>query len=144
MVDFLCGCTDNHVKRDTVSRVIELAERYAPSNKWFVATVNQVLLLAGDLVPDAVAHNLMRLVAEGTGDDDDAADHELKCSAVEAYLQLLSQTPQLPPVLMKIVCWVLGEYGLLAPQQSAQVRLSAPKRRLAKMAGTCIELCGAA
>jgi AP-4 complex subunit epsilon-1 len=78
-----------------------------------------VLLLAGDLVPDSVAHNLMRLVAEGAGDDDDAADHELRTSAVEAYLQLLS-TPQLPPVLMKIVYWVLGEYGLLAPQQSAQ------------------------
>jgi AP-4 complex subunit epsilon-1 len=42
MVDFLRGCTDAHVKRDTVSRVIELAERYAPSNQWFVATVNQV------------------------------------------------------------------------------------------------------
>jgi hypothetical protein len=48
----------------------------------------QVLLLAGDLVPHAVAHNLMRLVAEGAGDDDDAADHELRTSAVEAYLEV--------------------------------------------------------
>jgi hypothetical protein len=32
----------------------------------------------------------------------------------------LLKTPRLPTVLLKIVCWVLGEYGLLAPSESAE------------------------
>lgn len=50
MVAFLKTTSDPHVKEDTVTKVISLAERYAPSNQWFVRTVNDVLETAGDLV----------------------------------------------------------------------------------------------
>ncbi|CAK9214313.1 unnamed protein product [Sphagnum troendelagicum] len=54
-------------------------------------TMNQVFELAGDLVPPKVAHNLMHLLAEGAGEDDEDADSLLQSSVV--------------------ICWVLGEYG---------------------------------
>mmetsp|Transcript_47898 Transcript_47898/g.89251 ORF Transcript_47898/g.89251 Transcript_47898/m.89251 type:complete len:978 (-) Transcript_47898:454-3387(-) len=117
MVAFLKTTSDPHVKEDTVTKVISLAERYAPSNQWFVRTVNDVLETAGDLVKEVVAHNLMRLIAEGAGDEDADADHELRVSAVESYMELLKK-PKLPEVLLKIICWVLGEYGLLCPNSS--------------------------
>ena len=37
---------------------------------------------------------------------------------MESYLELL-QKPKLPSILLKIICWVLGEYGLTSPDQSA-------------------------
>lgn len=45
-------------------------------------TMNKVFQHAGDLVNPKVAHNLMRLIAEGFGEDDDTADSQLRSSAV--------------------------------------------------------------
>lgn len=45
-------------------------------------TMNKVFQHAGDLVNTKVAHNLMRLIAEGFGEDDDTADSQLRSSAV--------------------------------------------------------------
>ncbi|PQQ00050.1 AP-4 complex subunit epsilon [Prunus yedoensis var. nudiflora] len=44
-------------------------------------TLNKVFEHAGDLVNVKVAHNLMKLIAEGFGEDDDSADSQLRSSA---------------------------------------------------------------
>jgi len=44
--------------------------------------MNKVFEHAGDLVNIKVAHNLMRLIAEGFGEDDEGADSQLRSSAV--------------------------------------------------------------
>lgn len=44
--------------------------------------MNKVFEHAGDLVNIRVAHNLMRLIAEGFGEDDEDADSQLRSSAV--------------------------------------------------------------
>jgi AP-4 complex subunit epsilon-1 len=82
-----------------------------------------VFLLAGELVKGEVAHTLMQLVAEGTGDEDDeAADTQLRRDAVENYARLLDK-PVLPDVLVQTMSWVLGEYGYLS-QAVSQVQIS--------------------
>ena len=52
-----------------------------------------------------------RLIAEGSGEDEDV-DMELRRYAATQYYALLAK-PMLPDILMQIVCWVLGEYGYL-------------------------------
>lgn len=52
-------------------------------------------------MPASLADNLTRLIAEGTGEEDEAADRELRAGAVEAYLELLDR-PKLPRVLLKV------------------------------------------
>lgn len=49
-------------------------------------TMNRVFEHAGDLVNIKVAHNLMRLIAEGFGEDDETADCQLRSSAVCSLL----------------------------------------------------------
>lgn len=49
-------------------------------------TMNKVFEHAGDLVNAKVAHNLMHLIAEGFGEDDDTADSQLRSSAVCFFL----------------------------------------------------------
>lgn len=51
-------------------------------------TMNRVFEHAGDLVNIKVAHNLMRLIAEGFGEDDDTADSQLRSSAVCFFVQI--------------------------------------------------------
>ncbi|KAG8475984.1 hypothetical protein CXB51_032790 [Gossypium anomalum] len=110
MIDYMISISDNHYKTEIASRCVELAEQFAPSNQWFIQTMNRVFEHAGDLVNIKVAHNLMRLIAEGFGEDDDNADSKLRSSAVESYLRILGE-PKLPSVFLQVICWVLGEYG---------------------------------
>ncbi|XP_044467959.1 AP-4 complex subunit epsilon-like [Mangifera indica] len=110
MIDYMISINDNHYKTEIASRCVELAEQFAPSNHWFIQTMNKVFEHAGDLVNIKVAHNLMRLIAEGFGEDDDNADSHLRSSAVESYLWIIGE-PKLPAVFLQVICWVLGEYG---------------------------------
>ncbi|MFQ6664422.1 hypothetical protein Gotur_031545 [Gossypium turneri] len=118
MIDYMNSINDNHYKTEIASRCVELAEQFAPSNQWFIQTMNKVFEHAGDLVNIKVAHNLMRLIAEGFGEDDDTADSQLRSSAVESYLHILGE-PKLPSVFLQVICWVLGEYGTADGKYSA-------------------------
>lgn len=118
MISYMKSLTDSHNKTEIATRCIELAERFAPSNQWFIQTMNQVFEHAGDLVPSKVAHDLMRLIAEGAGEEDEDADSQLRSSAVESYLQILGE-PKLPSVLLQVICWVVGEYGTADGAHSA-------------------------
>ncbi len=112
MLDYLRGTTDEVAKADVCQRISELAESYAPDTSWFIATMNQVFEMGGDVVAPQFAQNLMTLIAEGQGDTggDDAG---LRVEAVESYLLLLEK-PKLPQILLQVIAWVLGEYGHLA------------------------------
>lgn len=51
-------------------------------------------------MPDEMAFGVMRLIAEGAGQDDADAVGNLRAQAVASYLKLLSK-PSLPDVLLK-------------------------------------------
>ncbi|KAL7159671.1 hypothetical protein ABFS83_01G043600 [Erythranthe nasuta] len=118
MIEYMISISDNHYKTEIASRCVELAEQFAPSNQWFIQTMNKVFEHAGDLVNAKVAHNLMRLIAEGFGEDDDTADSQLRSSAVESYLRIMGE-PKLPSAFLQVICWVLGEYGTADGKYSA-------------------------
>ena len=67
LVSHLKNTTDVAFRTGLVERLTQLAERYAPDNNWYIRTMNAVFELGGDLVRPDVAHNLMRLIAEGSG-----------------------------------------------------------------------------
>ncbi|GLI59980.1 hypothetical protein VaNZ11_002038 [Volvox africanus] len=140
MMGFLSSCTDEHIRKDIVRKVCDLAERYAPSPAWFVTTISEVFRLGGEHVDEADAHRLVHLIAE--------QDASLHASAVEAYLELLdgesavasateaatatasgtmTRLPRkkLPETILLVICWVLGEFGHLArrPAQAVLARL---------------------
>ena len=101
-----------------VAEVTTCAERYAPSNSWYIQTMTNVFELGGELVREEVAHNLLRLIAEGSGEDDEQ-DEELRRDAVETYLELLDRAV-LPDILVCVMSWVLGEYGYLSTSMSLE------------------------
>ncbi|GAA0154170.1 membrane traffic protein [Lithospermum erythrorhizon] len=118
MIDYMINLSDNHYKTEIASRCVELAEQFAPSNQWFIQTMNKVFEHAGDLINIKVAHNLMRLIAEGFGEDDADADSQLRSSAVESHLRIVGE-PKLPSAFLQLICWVFGEYGTADGKYSA-------------------------
>lgn len=115
LLDFLSHATDPFLKRVLTQRVCEIAERYAPNNAWYVKTVTKLFEVSGDMVPPDVAQNLMSLIAEGTGESEEA-DMLLRQNAVELYVVLLRDKPvgSLPRILLETMAWCLGEYGYLS------------------------------
>ncbi|KAG6391393.1 hypothetical protein SASPL_149147 [Salvia splendens] len=86
MIEYMISINDSHYKTEIASRCVELAEQFAPNNQWFIQTMNKVFEHAADLVNAKVAHNLMKLIAEGFGEDDDTADSQLRSSAATVLL----------------------------------------------------------
>ena len=72
LIEYLESVTDQFIRGDLARKITEIAEKHAPNHEWFLVTVSRVFRLAGDLVAPKVAHNLMRLIAEGidSGDED--------------------------------------------------------------------------
>ncbi len=120
LLEYLEKSTDVFLRTDLVQRISQSAERYAPSTSWYIQTMTRVFLLAGELVKPEAAHTLMQLIAEGTGDDEEA-DMQLRKDAVDNYVALLqdeaASSPAgaaLPDILVQTMCWTLGEYGYLS------------------------------
>jgi len=126
LLSSLATATDDHFRTDLVARITLCAERFAPSNFWFVNTMVRIFELAGDKVKMSVAQTLLQLIAEGSDNNEDEEDEdmeneddELRCHAVEDFLVLLEK-PKLPSVLAQAMAWVLGEYGYLSETKSKE------------------------
>ncbi|CAK9005519.1 AP-4 complex subunit epsilon (AP-4 adaptor complex subunit epsilon) (Adaptor-related protein complex 4 subunit epsilon) (Epsilon subunit of AP-4) (Epsilon-adaptin) [Durusdinium trenchii] len=117
LVYFLKDAVDKFLRQDLVTRICQLAERFAPSNLWYIRTITKVFELGGDLVETEVAHNLLRLLAEGAGEGEgeeetDRLDEEMRREACEIFLDNFER-PILPDILLRVMFWTLGEYAFL-------------------------------
>ena len=115
LLQFLRKTMDKFLRKDLVRRISELAERYSPSNMWYVRTMTSMFETSGDLVEAEVAQNLLHLLAEGE-EGDEAASDEMRKEACEMFYELFAK-PVLPEVLLKVMFWTLGEYGYLLGEE---------------------------
>ena len=122
LLSFLKTAVDDHYRTDLVGQITQCAERFAPSNAWFVQTIITVFELAGDKVNSSVAQTLTQLIAEGSDEDDEDGngDDELRLEAVEHFLDLIRK-PKISAILAQTMAWVLGEYGYLSTSHSKDV-----------------------
>ena len=90
LASHLKASTDPFLRSDLVARITAAAEQFAPSNSWYLTTMTSVFELGGDLVRPEVAQNLIRLVAEGTGESEEG-DAALRAEAVATYSALLER-----------------------------------------------------
>ncbi len=134
LLGFLAATKDEHFRVDLVEKVTLCAERYAPSNAWFVRTVISVFESGGDKVKRNVANTLVQLIAEGSGEDSDddengadgagSSDDDLRAEAVDDFLRLLGK-PKMPSMLLQTMSWVLGEYGYLSRASTPDMIITA-------------------
>ena len=134
LLEHLAESSDPFLRGDLVTRITSAAERFAPSNGWYISTIAATFELGGDLVRPEVAANLLRLIAEGSGESEEA-DAELRLTAVDTLLALASK-PSLPNVLLQTLFWTVGEYGYLAASvPGAKLSISGMVDIIAEIAG---------
>ncbi|XP_051918299.1 AP-4 complex subunit epsilon-1 isoform X2 [Hippocampus zosterae] len=112
LLEFLRTSKDDYTTIDLMGKVAEVAEKYAPDNKWFIGTMNTVFSLGGDLMQPDIPNNFLKLISEGF--DDGEQDRMLRLFAVDSYVSLLQGEPErLPQRFLQVISWVLGEYSHL-------------------------------
>ena len=82
----------------------------------YVETITELFAISGEFVSQEVSQQLMTLIAEGAGEDeDDDADTILRQHSVTIYADLLEKPiAKLPQLLIETMAWVLGEYAYLS------------------------------
>ncbi|GMH53819.1 hypothetical protein TrRE_jg1324, partial [Triparma retinervis] len=114
LLAFLKDTNDDFLRRQLTERIAIISEKFAPSQAWYIGTIIALFAIpgAGELVDPEIAQNLMALLAEGAGDDDEDEDTAMRISAVATFADLLDQ-PRMPPILLQTMAWSLGEYAYL-------------------------------
>mmetsp|Transcript_23757 Transcript_23757/g.62092 ORF Transcript_23757/g.62092 Transcript_23757/m.62092 type:complete len:1254 (+) Transcript_23757:47-3808(+) len=118
LVGYLQGSVDPYLRKDLAPRIVQLAERFAPDNLWFVETMLALFESAGDVIPGEALNNVLALIANPDSGSDEE-DAELRLFAFETCMELLEK-PRLPDMLTQAVCWIVGEYAYLGQEDFDQ------------------------
>lgn len=129
MLDYLIQSKEEYTIINIAGKIAELAEKYAPSNEWFIQTMNAVFSVGGDKMHPDIPNSFLRLLAEGF--EDEKEDGQLRLHAVHSYLTLLEDKDAVyPQKFLQVMSWVLGEYSYLMKNIDPEVVLASLHRIL--------------
>ncbi|XP_007479910.1 AP-1 complex subunit gamma-like 2 isoform X1 [Monodelphis domestica] len=97
---FLVSCPVD-LRADCASGILLAAERFAPTKRWHIDTIMQVLTTAGAHVRDDAVANLTQLIG--------GAEELHAYSVRQLYSALAADISQQP--LVQVAAWCIGEYG---------------------------------
>jgi AP-4 complex subunit epsilon-1 len=96
---------DFHLKQELVSKITELAEKFASDPKWYLRTTNSLFEIASDFIQPTVVNNLIKLI------DEWREDPSIIQYTTNEYFSILKSFDSIPDCLMQATAWVLGEFG---------------------------------
>ncbi|XP_045445657.1 AP-1 complex subunit gamma-1 [Melitaea cinxia] len=100
--------SDPEFKAHCSSAMVLAAERYAPSSKWHLDTLFQVLLKAGNYLRDDTVSSTLQIVSAAPGERQAYAAMRLWTS-LERSAVSADATERQP--LVQVAAWTIGEYG---------------------------------
>ena len=116
LIKFLAAAHDMFLKADLVQNICNLAYRFYPNMIWYVNAMNETIKLGQQFVDNQTAQGLLKMIAEGSEDETEDENALTRTRVVDMYFELLDATDKLPPILVQIISWVLGEYGFMSKQ----------------------------
>lgn len=93
---------DPIIKDDYVVKIAILAEKFAPNKQWYLDTMVQTIMVAGDHVSDDVWHRIVRIITNNT---------ELHEYAAEKLMGIV-QSKYAHETAVALGSYVLGEFGM--------------------------------
>lgn len=103
LVNFLSGTATSDLKAQLTSTIILLADKYAPSKRWYMDTVLKVLIHGGHYVRDDVVNSVTQSISESPD----------MYSFIAQKLFLALKDDIAPQPLVQVATWAIGEYGEL-------------------------------
>nr|XP_033776245.1 AP-4 complex subunit epsilon-1 isoform X3 [Geotrypetes seraphini] len=111
MLDYLRQSKEEYTIINLTGKIAELAEKYSPSNEWFIQTMNVIFSVGGDMMHPYIPNNFLRLLAEGFDDEKEA--QQLRLYAVQSYLTLLEKNAHYPQRFLQVISWADASLSFL-------------------------------
>ena len=89
-------------------KIHDLTEQFSPNKTWFVRTMNKLFELGGELVTAEMSDKFIKSISEWESEIDGEKFRE---STIKIYLNVLKKNPNISDSMMKVIAWILGEYG---------------------------------
>lgn len=106
LLHYLKMASDPHFKRDLVTKIVQLSERLAPSQEWFIKTMNILFEFGSEFISEDILTNFLKLIEESYRMNPSEVGEYL----IATYSELISKD-EVPDVLIKVIAWVFGEFG---------------------------------
>ncbi|MCQ2818466.1 MAG: hypothetical protein MJ252_14455 [archaeon] len=110
MMNYLKHTTLESVsKKDILTKITELTERFAPSKSWFIKVMNELFVNFGEMITNDILSKLIKIINEWESETDDL--EEFKSYTLENYNNVVENYAVLPDSFVKLMAWVIGEYS---------------------------------
>jgi len=97
--------SDPIFKKELVNKITSLAERFAPSQEWYINTMSIILEFGSEYVDNTILNNMLKLIEENFSMNPSFGEF-----LIYTYLEQVKRET-LSDVLAKIISWVFGEIG---------------------------------
>ena len=100
--------SESNVRKELVFKIHDLTEQFSPNKTWFVRTTNKLFELGGELVTAEMSDKFIKSISEWESEIDGEKFRE---STIKIYMNVLKKNPNISDSMMKVIAWILGEYG---------------------------------
>jgi hypothetical protein len=105
MMETLHGSTDQYFRNALVLKITELCERFSPTHKWYLQTMEILFELGSEYLTPGILNNFLRLVVENYQES-----YEFGEEIINKMKELLQKnTPT--DFVIRVAVWILGEIG---------------------------------
>lgn len=107
LLHYLKMASDPHFKKDLVNKIMQLSERFANSQEWFIETMNILFEFGSEYISEEILTNVLKLIDESFRMN----QQEVGDYLINTYYEIVCSKENLPDVIIKLVAWVFGEIG---------------------------------
>lgn len=107
LLHYLKMASDPHFKKDLVNKIMQLSERFANSQEWFIETMNTLFEFGSEYISEEILTNVLKLIDESFR----LNQQEVGDYLINTYYEIVCNKENLPDVIIKLVSWVFGEIG---------------------------------
>ena len=88
MMNYLKHTTlENVSKKELLTKITELTERFAPNKSWFVKIMNDLFVNFGEMITDEILSKLIKIITEWEKESEDL--EEFKKYTIENYANIV-------------------------------------------------------
>lgn len=105
------SCFDVDVKNKMILNAVDVAERFAPNSKMYIATLSSLLYYVNGKIEDSITAPIIDILKDGIGDDD--LTHDLRLETLDIYEKIANNSLEKPSEsgIANLSIYIFGEYG---------------------------------
>lgn len=105
------SCFDVDVKNKMILNAVDVAERFAPNSKMYIATLSSLLYYVNGKIENSITAPIIDILKDGIGDDD--LTHDLRLETLDIYEKIANNSLEKPSEsgIANLSIYIFGEYG---------------------------------